>query len=158
MSERPGNALSLLPDTSVHATDFFKDDLSQYRWFRAMIILLYGLSLEMAAQVLFVFPYSRVTSDPSKADFRDLAIAFLVYTALDVGFMCTFCGVCVFFLRLDMVSEAITKNDRQGLLRRKWAQLVLCTVSEAMFLAGSAVFGYYLFDDYSDSNALYSWW
>ena len=115
-----------------------------------MTILLYGLSLEMAAQVLFVFPYSRYYTD---AHFGKLALGFLIYFALDLGSVCTFCGVCVLFQNRDPTSETPELNRQRALMRRKWVQFILWNVPVAILLAGSAVFGYFLFD-ISDSNSL----
>ena len=120
-----------------------------------MIILLYGLSLEMAAQVLYIFPYTRLTADPSTIDFGYQVLGFLIYFALDLGFVCTFCGVCVLFQSMDLTSYAPEMNRQRAIMRRKWVQFLLWIVPVAILLAGSAVFGYFLFDD-NNSNSLNS--
>ena len=147
--------MSLLPGSSIEPINPFNHDLYQYSWFRAMIVLLYGHSLEMAAQVLYVFPYSQSTADPSKIDFGYQALGFLMYFALNLGLVCTFCGVCVLFQNMDSISAAPEMNRQRALMRRKWVQFILWNAPVAVLLAGSAVFGYFLFDA-GDSNPLYN--
>ena len=125
-----------------------------------MIVLLYGLSLEMAAQVLYVFPYTQSTADPSKSDFGYQALGFLMYFALDLGLVCTFCGVCVLFQNMDSISAAPEMNRQRALMRRKWVQFILWNAPVAVLLAGSAVFGYFLFDARGSNpldNVIYTW-
>ena len=111
-----------------------------------MIVLLYGLSLEIAAQVLYIFPYARLTADPSTIDFGYQALGFLMYFVLDLGLVCIFCGVCVLFQNMDPISAAPEMNRQRALMRRKWVQFILWNVPVAVLLAGSAGFGYFLFD------------
>lgn len=110
----------------------------------------------MAAQILFVFPYSRLNTDPDKSDLGKLAIGFLVYFALDVGFLCTFCGVGVLSHDIGLISDSPVLNGRPSFIRHKWTQVVLWNALVAILLAASAVFGYYLFDllESEDPNAL----
>lgn len=110
-----------------------------------MILLLYALSLGVAAQALYVFPFSQATADPKKADFGWLLLSFFACYSLDFCIMCVFCGVCVYFHPMDAVPKTSVRTKR-ALIKQAWARSMLWNVVIVILLGGSAGFGYYILE------------
>ena len=109
-----------------------------------MILLLYALSLGVAAQALYVFPFNQATADPKKADFGSLLLLFFIFCSLDFCIVCVFCGACVCFHPLDAVPKTSVRTKR-ALIKQAWARSMLWNVLVIILLGGSVVFGTSLF-------------
>lgn len=78
------------------------DFLYQYRWFRKLLLLMYGISLTKAAMALYAFPYAQLTQDlNSKFDFVVSYVGTIL--ACDIIVVWLFTISCISFQYPDPV-------------------------------------------------------
>ncbi len=134
-----------------HYNDFY-----EHRWFRKLIILIYGLSLGLAGNMLWQFPYSRGFQYDG---FQSLAKPYAIWLGYDIGVIWIFTTASLFLLYVEPTQRStgtispIERIERRimPLAGSRWIFSAAWTLLLLILLGSSAGLGYYIF-------AVYYWW
>ena len=128
-----------------HYNDFY-----EHRWFRKLILLIYGLSLGLAGNMLWQFPYSRGFQ---YNDFQSLAPPYVLWLGYDIGVIWIFTTASLFLLYVEPTAGStgtispLERIERRimPLARSRWIFSAAWNVLLLLLLGSSAGLGYYIF-------------
>lgn len=120
----------------------------QYPWFRSLIILIYGLTLGLAGNVLWFFPYLGTSSDPQE---RVVVLVQLYAPWLAYNLAIVWIFILVSLPLSDTPSERTQfPSARLGphnmlLVRSRWNGTVACNSLTFVLLGSSVAIGFLRF-------------